>query len=182
MDRFMGAADHARVLGEMRMAGPREALWHALIRRNYGATHLIVGRDHASPGLDSRGRPFYGPLDAQALVARHADELGVAMVPFGELVYVPGEGRYEEAARVPAGVETLALSGTLVRDDYLGAGRRLPEWFTRPEVAEILADTYPPRHKLRHQPPPLRKRRRLRNIPSRSSSRQPCLANPKNPR
>ncbi len=131
----------------MRMAGPREALWHALIRRNYGATHLIVGRDHASPGLDSRGRPFYGPLDAQALVARHADELGVAMVPFGELVYVPGEGRYEEAARVPAGVETLALSGTQVRDDYLGAGRRLPEWFTRPEVAEILADTYPPRHK-----------------------------------
>lgn len=131
----------------MRMAGPREALWHALIRRNFGASHLIVGRDHASPGLDSRGRPFYGPFDAQALVARHAEELGVAMVPFGELVYLPDEARYEEADKVGAGRRTAALSGTQVRDDYLGAGRLLPDWFTRPEVAEILADTYPPRHK-----------------------------------
>lgn len=131
----------------MRMAGPREALWHALIRRNFGASHLIVGRDHASPGLDSRGRPFYGPFDAQALVARHAEELGVAMVPFGEVVYLPDEARYEEADKVGAGRRTAALSGTQVRDDYLGAGRLLPDWFTRPEVAEILADTYPPRHK-----------------------------------
>src|SRR5436309_9321889 len=103
----------------MRMAGPREALWHALIRRNYGANHMIVGRDHASPGLDSAGRPFYGPYDAQELVARHEREIGVAMVPFREFVYLPDEDRYEEESRVPPGVRTAAISGTQVRDDYL---------------------------------------------------------------
>ncbi len=131
----------------MRMAGPREALWHALIRRNYGANHLIVGRDHASPGVDAQGRPFYGPYDAQDLVARHAGELGVAMVPFGELVYLPDEGRYEEAGKVTNGTRMATLSGTQVRDEYLNGGKRLPEWFTRPEVAEILADAYPPRRR-----------------------------------
>src|SRR5262249_10352826 len=75
----------------MRMAGPREALWHALIRRNYGANHLIVGRDHASPGVDSTGKPFYGPYDAQELVERFSDELGVGVAPFRELVYLPDE-------------------------------------------------------------------------------------------
>ena len=129
----------------MRMAGPREALWHAIIRRNYGATHFIVGRDHASPGRDSAGRPFYGPVDAQTLVARHADEIGVRMVPFDELVYVESEDRYEEASRVVKGAKTRAISGTEVRDEYLSKGRLLPEWFTRPEVAKILAESYPPR-------------------------------------
>ena len=131
----------------MRLAGPREALWHALIRRNYGADHLIVGRDHASPGLDSRGEPFYPPYAAQELVARHRDELGVAVLPFSELVYLPGEQRYEEAAKVPPGQPTRTLSGSLVREDYLRRGRRLPAWFTRPEVAEILEEAYPPRHR-----------------------------------
>ena len=129
----------------MRMAGPREALWHAIIRRNYGANHFIVGRDHASPGRDSSGRPFYGPLDAQALVARHAAEIGVKMVPFDELVYLESEDRYEESSRVPKGAKTRAISGTEVRDEYLSKGRLLPEWFTRPEVAKILAESYPPR-------------------------------------
>ena len=131
----------------MRMAGPREALWHAVIRRNYGANHLIVGRDHASPGVDSTGKPFYGPYDAQELVARFSDELGVAMVPFLELVYLPEENRYEEAHRVDRHVQTASLSGTQVREDYLNNGRKLPDWFTRPEVADILAETYPPRHR-----------------------------------
>jgi len=131
----------------MRMAGPREALWHALIRRNHGANHFIVGRDHASPGVDSAGRPFYGPYDAQALVAKYRDELGVAMVPFSELVYLPDEDRYEETSRVPAGTRTASISGTQVRESYLNQGRPLPQWFTRPEVAEILAETYPPRHR-----------------------------------
>jgi sulfate adenylyltransferase len=130
----------------MRMAGPREALWHAIIRRNFGANHFIVGRDHASPGSDSSGRPFYGPYDAQEVVAAHAEEIGVRMIPFRELVYVVAEDRYEEAASLPAGVETCSISGTQVRDDYLGGGRMLPEWFTRPEVASILAETHPPRH------------------------------------
>lgn len=131
----------------MRMAGPREALWHAVIRRNYGANHLIVGRDHASPGVDSTGKPFYGPYDAQELVARFSDELGVAMVPFRELVYLPEENRYEEAHRVDLHVQTASISGTQVREDYLNNGRKLPDWFTRPEVADILAETYPPRHR-----------------------------------
>jgi sulfate adenylyltransferase len=131
----------------MRMAGPREALWHALIRRNYGANHFIVGRDHASPGTDSTGKPFYGPYDAQDLLARHQRELGVTMVPFQELVYLPDEDRYEESARIPNGARTAGISGTQVRDEYLNLGRALPEWFTRPETAEILAETYPPRHR-----------------------------------
>jgi sulfate adenylyltransferase len=126
----------------MRMAGPREALWHAIIRRNFGANFFIVGRDHASPGAG-----FYGPYDAQTLVAQHEKEIGVTMVPFRELVYVASEDRYEEAERVRADVETRSLSGTQVRDDFLGAGRPLPEWFTRREVAEILADSYPARHR-----------------------------------
>jgi sulfate adenylyltransferase len=131
----------------MRMAGPREALWHAIIRRNHGANHFIVGRDHASPGNDSAGKPFYGPYDAQELVARHREELGVGMVPFSELVYLPDEDRYEETSKVKPPVRTASISGTQVRDQYLNAGRPLPSWFTRPEVAEILAETYPPRHR-----------------------------------
>ena len=131
----------------MRMAGPREALWHALIRRNYGANHFIVGRDHASPGIDSTGKPFYGPYDAQMLLEKHQAELGVTMVPFHELVYLPDEDRYEEVARVAEGTRTASISGTQVREQYLNRGRTLPEWFTRPETAEILADTYPPRHR-----------------------------------
>lgn len=131
----------------MRMGGPREAVWHAIIRRNFGANHLIVGRDHAGPGVDSRGEPFYGPYDAQELVEEHADELGVKPVTFTELVYLPSEDKYEEVSNLSPGAETASISGTQVREDYLNAGRPLPGWFTRPEVAEILADTYPPRHR-----------------------------------
>jgi sulfate adenylyltransferase len=131
----------------MRLAGPREALWHALIRRNYGANHFIVGRDHASPGLDSTGRPFYGPYDAQELLEQYQQELGVSMVPFQELLYLPDEDRYEEVHHIAVGTRTAAISGTQVRDEYLNRGRSLPPWFTRPETAEILADTYPPRHR-----------------------------------
>ena len=131
----------------MRMAGPREALWHALIRRNFGANHLVVGRDHASPGHDSTGRPFYGAYDAQELVAQHAAELGVRPLAFEELVYLPNEERYEETSRSPAHAVTASISGTQVREEYLQRGRRLPEWFTRPEIAEILAEAFPPRHR-----------------------------------
>jgi sulfate adenylyltransferase len=131
----------------MRMAGPREALWHAIIRRNYGARHLIVGRDHASPGVDSTGKPFYGPYDAQELVQSFSEELGVGVVPFAELVYLPEEERYEEVSSVPADTPTLSISGTQVRESYLSSGVQLPDWFTRPEVAGILAETYPPRHR-----------------------------------
>jgi sulfate adenylyltransferase len=131
----------------MRMAGPREALWHAIIRRNFGANHLIVGRDHASPGLDTEGQPFYGPYEAQEMVEKYSEELGVKVVPFNEMVYLPDDDRYEETARVPNGVRTATISGTQVRNDYLAKGVFLPTWFTRPEVAEILAERYPPRYK-----------------------------------
>jgi sulfate adenylyltransferase len=126
----------------MRMAGPREALWHAIIRRNFGANHFIVGRDHASPGAG-----FYGPYDAQELVAKHSDEIGVTMVPFHELVYLADDDRYEEASNIPEGAATRSISGTQVRDEYLGKGVPLPSWFTRPEVAAILGESYPPRHR-----------------------------------
>src|SRR5215831_238969 len=131
----------------MRMAGPREALWHALIRRNHGANHFIVGRDHAGPGKDSTGQPFYGPYDAQELLQRYSAELGVSMVPFREFVYLPDQESYEEVSRIPSGTRTASISGTQVREQYLNQGRTLPPWFTRPEVAEILAETYPPRHR-----------------------------------
>ena len=130
----------------MRMAGPREALWHALIRRNYGATHLIVGRDHSSPGKDSKGQPFYQPYGAQDLVRQFSEELAVEAIPFRELVYSPQQDRYVEADQVPDDAPTLSISGTEMREDYLNKGRRLPDWFMRREVAAILAQEYPPRH------------------------------------
>jgi len=130
----------------MRMAGPREALWHAIIRRNYGANHFIVGRDHAGPGKDSSDRPFYGAYDAQELVQKFESEIGVEMMPFQEIVYLPDEKRYEEKHRVQTGARVATLSGTQVRDDYLSKGKSLPEWFTRPETAAILSEISRPTH------------------------------------
>ena len=130
----------------MRMCGPREALWHALIRRNFGANHFIVGRDHASPGSDSQGRPFYGPYEAQELVERHAEEIAVRPLAFSEMVYLPEEDRYEEQSAVPTGARTLSISGSELREEYLEGGRDIPAWFMRPEVASVLRQAYPPRH------------------------------------
>ncbi len=129
----------------MRMAGPKEVLLHAIIRRNHGVNHLIVGRDHAGPGKDSTGKPFYGPYDAQDNMHKYEHELGVKAIPFEELVYLPDEDRYVENKDIPAGAKVLNISGTQVRDDYLAKGKLLPEWFTRPETAEILRQMYPPR-------------------------------------
>jgi sulfate adenylyltransferase len=131
----------------MRLAGPREALWHALIRRNYGANHMIIGRDHASPGLDSHNKPFYGPGEAQGMATKFSDEIGVRILPFTEFVYLPREDRYEEVSKLPGDAQTASMSGTEVRENYLEQARALPEWFTRREVADILADTYRPAHK-----------------------------------
>jgi sulfate adenylyltransferase len=128
----------------MRLAGPREALWHTLIRRNYGANHFIVGRDHASPGTDSSNRPFYEPYEAQRLVEQFSQELGVRLVPFEELVYFAEADRYDKASSATNG---LMISGTQVREEFLNQGRALPHWFTRPEVAQILGEAYPVRHR-----------------------------------
>ena len=131
----------------MRLAGPREALWHAVIRRNYGANHLIIGRDHASPGLGSDGQPFYGSNEGQKLVQQYSSEVGVKAVPFGEFVFLPEEEVFEESSKVPPGRHAVQISGTQVREEYLNNGKKLPTWFTRPEVAEILAEAYPPRYR-----------------------------------
>ncbi|MEP6708088.1 MAG: adenylyl-sulfate kinase, partial [Pyrinomonadaceae bacterium] len=129
----------------MRMAGPREALWHAIIRRNFGANHLIVGRDHASPGSDSKGRPFYDQYAAQELLAQHTAELEVSAVPFAELAYFPAADAYEEIS--PANASgALPLSATEVKESYLQNGLPVPEWYMRPEVSSILSQSSPPRH------------------------------------
>ena len=127
----------------MRMAGPREVLLHAIIRRNYGCTHFIVGRDHAGPGNDSTGKPFYSPYAAQESMGKHEDEIGMEMVDFKQMVYLPDENRYCPVDEVPAGVKTADISGTQVRDKYLAKGLQLPEWFSRPAVAEILERDQP---------------------------------------
>lgn len=127
----------------MRMAGPREALWHAIIRRNHGVNHFIVGRDHAGPGVDSTGKPFYGPYDAQELVRKHQDEIGVTMLGFAEMLYLADEDRYAPADEIAEGAKTLNISGTQVRTEYLAKGKPLPEWFTRPEVSAVLQNAYP---------------------------------------
>lgn len=130
----------------MRMAGPREAVWHAIIRRNYGANHFIVGRDYASPGEDSQGRPFYGSYDAQELMQKFEAEVGVKMLPFKGLVYLPDEDRYETLEKVSAGTKIAAISGEKMRLNYLNNGKQLPEWFARPETAAILSSVSLPLH------------------------------------
>src|SRR6266508_1560369 len=127
----------------MRLAGPREALWHALIRRNYGANFLIVGRDHASPGVDSLGKAFYQPYAAQQLVEQFSEELGVGAISFQELVYLPARDQYVEVSAVPPGTSQVSLSGTELRQSYAN-GAKLPPWFSRSEVSDILSQTYPP--------------------------------------
>ena len=129
----------------MRMGGPREAVWHASIRKNYGCTHFIVGRDHAGPGSDSHGKAFYGPYDAQDLLSKHQEELGVAMVPFKLMVFVEETDSYSPIDEVLEGKRTLNLSGTDLRD-RLSNGKEIPSWFTFPSVADELKRTHPPRH------------------------------------
>ncbi len=129
----------------MRMAGPREAVWHAIIRKNYGCSHFIVGRDHAGPGNDSDGKPFYGPYEAQQLLHNHEEELGVRMVPFRMMVYLEQQDTYIPEDRVPSGLRPLTISGTELRRRLM-QGMEIPSWFTFPEVVNELRRSYPPRH------------------------------------
>ncbi len=126
----------------MRMGGPREALWHAIIRKNYGCNFLIVGRDHAGPGNDKDGNPFYGPYDAQDLLKEHEDELGIKMVPFKLMVYVEDRAEYRPIDDVAKDTKTLSISGTELRR-RLDKGLDIPEWFSYPEVVEELRETRP---------------------------------------
>ena len=128
----------------MRMAGPREAVWHAIIRKNHGCTHFVVGRDHAGPGKDSKGKDFYGPYDAQELIRKHHDELGIGIVEFKNMVYVPDHDQYYPEDEVPKGLEVQSISGTEQRR-RLRAGIPLPAWFTFPAVEAELRKSSPPR-------------------------------------
>jgi len=130
----------------MRMAGPREALWHAIIRKNYGCTHLIVGRDHAGPGNDKNGNPYYGAYDAQELLVKHEKEIGIKMVPFKMMVYVKDKDEYMEISSVPKEYETLNISGTELRKK-LTQGNKIPSWFSYPDVVDELRKFYPPTEK-----------------------------------
>jgi len=128
----------------MRMGGPREAVWHAIIRKNHGCTNLIVGRDHAGPGSDSSGTPFYGPYDAQEMLREHEEEIGVGMVPFELMLYVQDLDKYVPQGEVEEGWRTLNISGTELRQ-RLAEGREIPSWFSYPEVVTELRRSEPPR-------------------------------------
>jgi len=130
----------------MRMGGPREAVWHAIIRKNHGCSHFIVGRDHAGPGNDEHGKPFYGSYAAQDLLREYQAEIGITMVPFSMMVYLADQDTYVPDNEVPEGAKTLNISGTDLRR-RLSEGRDIPSWFTFPEVARELQRSYPPRHR-----------------------------------
>lgn len=130
----------------MRMGGPREALWHAIIRKNYGCSHFIVGRDHAGPGDDSNGQPFYGPYEAQDLLKKHQQELGIEMVEFEMMVYSQDKAQYIPISEVEENEKTLMISGTELRR-RLREGLDIPEWFSYPEVVNELRKSYPPRNR-----------------------------------
>ncbi|MAV64697.1 MAG: adenylyltransferase [Candidatus Marinimicrobia bacterium] len=128
----------------MRMAGPREALWHAIIRKNYGCSHLIVGRDHAGPGSNSEGNPFYGPYDAQELLSKHQDEIGIKMLPFKLFVFVEEKNDFYEFDKIPSGHKSKNISGTELRKKIIN-GEEIPDWFTYPEITQELRKIYPPK-------------------------------------
>jgi len=130
----------------MRMAGPREAVWHGIIRKNYGCTHLIIGRDHAGPGNDSNGNPFYGPYDAQELFEKHEEEIGISMVPFKMMVFAENKAQYIPADEASDEDKVLSISGTEFRR-RLQEGLEIPDWFSYPNVVAELRKSYPPRHK-----------------------------------
>ncbi|WP_299646343.1 bifunctional sulfate adenylyltransferase/adenylylsulfate kinase [uncultured Jannaschia sp.] len=147
LDKYPGSTTTMSLLNlAMRMAGPREAVWHGIIRRNHGCTHMIVGRDHAGPGKNSAGEDFYGPYDAQELFREHQDEIGLEMVDFKHMVYVQERAQYEPADEIADrdDVTILNISGTELRR-RLREGLEIPEWFSFPEVVQELRRTSPPR-------------------------------------
>lgn len=147
LDKYPAATTTMSLLPlAMRMAGPREAVWHGLIRKNFGLTHFIVGRDHAGPGANSQGKDFYGPYDAQDLFRQHQAEMGIEMVDFKHMVYVQERAQYEPADEIEEGVTVLNISGTELRR-RLREGLEIPEWFSFPEVVTELRRTSPPRSK-----------------------------------
>ena len=147
LDKYPQSTTHLSLLNlAMRMGGPREALWHAIIRKNHGLTHFIVGRDHAGPGKNSQGKDFYDPYAAQEMVAKHQKEVGIEMVDFKQMVYVQEKAQYFPIDEVPEGSTVLDISGTELRR-RLREGLDIPDWFSFPEVVTELRRTSPPRAK-----------------------------------
>ena len=147
LDQYPSATTNLSLLNlAMRMAGPREAVWHGLIRKNFGCTHFIVGRDHAGPGNNSKGEPFYGPYDAQTLFHEHQEEMGIEMIDFKHMVYVQERSQYEAADEVGDDATVLNISGTELRR-RLAEGLEIPEWFSFPTVVQELRRSRPPRAK-----------------------------------
>lgn len=149
LDQYPSATTTMSLLNlAMRMAGPREAVWHGLIRKNHGCTHFIVGRDHAGPGKNSAGQDFYGPYDAQDLFRQHQAEMGIEMVDFKQMVYVQDRAQYEPADEIADKdkVTILDISGTELRR-RLAEGLEIPEWFSFPQVVEELRKSRPARAK-----------------------------------
>src|SRR6056297_981768 len=145
LDQYPAATTTMSLLNlAMRMAGHREAVWHGIIRRNHGCTHMIVGRDHAGPGKNSAGEEFYGPYEAQDLFRDHAGEIGVEMVDFKHMVYVQDRAQYEPADEVEKEATVLNISGTELRR-RLSEGLEIPEWFSFPAVVSELRRTRPAR-------------------------------------
>ena len=145
LDKYPSSTTHLSLLNlAMRMGGPREALWHAIIRKNHGLTHFIVGRDHAGPGKNSQGKDFYDPYAAQELVRAHEAEVGIEMVDFKQMVYVREKAQYYPVDEVPEGSTVLDISGTELRR-RLREGLEIPDWFSFPEVVAELRRTSPPR-------------------------------------
>jgi sulfate adenylyltransferase len=127
----------------MRMAGPREILWHAIVRKNYGCTHFIVGAGHADPGMGENGKPWYPPDEGREMIHRYGKEIGIEMVQFDEMVYWEEEDTYVPMAEAPSGSRTLSLSNDQFHRK-LRTSRRVPEWFTFPEVVSTIQRAYPP--------------------------------------
>ncbi len=147
LDNYPAATTHLSLLNlAMRMGGPREAVWHGIIRRNHGLTHMIVGRDHAGPGKNSQGQDFYDPYAAQELFRKYQSEIGIEMVDFKQMVYVQERAQYEPRDEVEEGATILDISGTELRR-RLREGLEIPEWFSFPEVVTQLRRTSPPRNK-----------------------------------
>ena len=129
----------------MRMAGPREALWHAIIRKNYGCTHFIIGRDHAGPGKNINNKPFYDPYAAQDLVNQYQNEIGIKMIPFEEMVYVKERQQYSLHNEIKPGETALTITGTELRTALI-TNEPIPSWFSFPEVIQELKRAYPAKH------------------------------------
>ncbi|MDT8345573.1 MAG: bifunctional sulfate adenylyltransferase/adenylylsulfate kinase [Thermohalobaculum sp.] len=145
LDKYPPATTHMSLLNlAMRMAGPREGVWHGIIRKNHGCTHFIVGRDHAGPGKNSQGKDFYGPYDAQVMFQQYQAEIGIEMVPFKQMVFVQERAQYFPADEVEQGMTVLDISGTELRR-RLREGLEIPDWFSFPEVVTELRRTSPPR-------------------------------------